>query len=245
VTSISTNKDQERPFTVLTDRGDIKTTHVIHATNAHAPHLVSGIRGKLFGIRGQMSVQRPGKSFARLGGSRSWSLIYREGFDYITQRPVDNGEIMVGGGWAQSGNRGLDEIGIWSDETTNYLTGSHLSGILPMLFGPMNWGDDVEGGRVKSMWTGLIGFTADMLPFVGKLDASLTGRKSPPGGKATRATVAPAEWICAGYSGEGMVNAWLCGVALAVMVQGGEEIDAEEEPGRPGGHCSIGFRGRC
>ncbi|KAH0548069.1 hypothetical protein GP486_008191 [Trichoglossum hirsutum] len=235
VTSISTNQDQDRPFTVLTDRGNIKTTHVIHATNAHAPHLVSGIRGKLFGMRGQMSAQRPGKSFPRLGGSRSWSLIYREGYDYITQRPGDDGEVMAGGGWAQSGNRGLDEIGIWSDDATNFLAGSHLSGILPMAFGPKHWGEDGEGGRLKSMWTGSIGITADALPFVGRLDASLTGRRPPLRTRATRAAVAPAEWICAGYRGEGMVNAWLCGVALAVMVQGREDVDAEEQPGRPAG----------
>jgi glycine/D-amino acid oxidase-like deaminating enzyme len=189
-----------------------------------------------------MSAQRPAKSFPKLNGARSWSLIYRHGFDYITQRPGSGGEVMVGGGWAQSGNQGLCEIGVCSDDATSYLTGSHLSGILPMAFGPKSWGEDGDGGRMKSMWTGSIGLTTDLLPFVGKLDISLTGRKIPPHCKATqKGLVAPAEWICAGYSGEGMVNAWLCGAALAVMVLGRENVDAKEEPGKPRGRLFDWF----
>jgi hypothetical protein len=34
----------------------------------------------------------------------------------------------------------------------------------------------------------------------------------------------PAEWISAGYNGEGMVNAWMCWVALGLMVLGREDI---------------------
>ncbi|KAG1775012.1 hypothetical protein EV702DRAFT_973857 [Suillus placidus] len=33
---------------------------------------------------------------------------------------------------------------------------------------------------------------------------------------------APVEWIAAGYSGEGMVHAWLSGKAMAEMVLGHE-----------------------
>jgi glycine/D-amino acid oxidase-like deaminating enzyme len=39
----------------------------------------------------------------------------------------------------------------------------------------------------------------------------------------TRSIAAPGEWISAGYSGEGMVHAWLCAHALALMVLGVEE----------------------
>ena len=168
--------------------------------------------------------------------------MYKNGFDYITQRPGNDGEVMAGGGWTQSGNQGLSEMGVCSDDATNYLTGSHLSGILPMAFGPGSWGEDGDGGRVKSMWSGSIGLTTDLLPFVGKLDDSLTGRKIPAHCAATPGgLVAPAEWICAGYSGEGMVNAWLCGAAVAVMVLGREGVEAEEEPGKPGGRLFDWF----
>jgi hypothetical protein len=40
---------------------------------------------------------------------------------------------------------------------------------------------------------------------------------------AVRSLAAPGEWVSAGYSGEGMVHAWLCAHALALMLLGLEE----------------------
>ncbi len=44
---------------------------------------------------------------------------------------------------------------------------------------PSIGGADAEAGRVKSMWTDIMGFTVDVMPFVGRLDSSITGRKIP------------------------------------------------------------------
>jgi hypothetical protein len=46
------------------------------------------------------------------------------------------------------------------------------------------------------------------------LTEKLTGRKRP----TQSDEQSSAEWAAAAYSGEGMVNAWLCGKALAMMV---------------------------
>ena len=51
----------------------------------------------------------------------------------------------------------------------------------------------------------------------------------------------PAEWISAGYNGEGMVNAWLCGVALGLMILGREDISAAKTSGRPQGKLHEWF----
>ncbi|KUJ11478.1 DAO-domain-containing protein [Mollisia scopiformis] len=184
--SISTTRNPNQPFIVHTSRGDILASHVIHATNAHTSNLVPGLRGKIFPVRGTMSAQRPGKDFPELKGSRSWCFINKHGYEYITQRPgkVDSidsqgGEIMTGGAMVQSGKKGFCEFGIASDAETNYLAGCHLSGVLPMAFGFENWGEDAPGGRVKNLWSGSLGLTADMMPFVGKLEPSLTGRALP------------------------------------------------------------------
>jgi len=45
---------------------------------------------------------------------------------------------------------------------------------------------------------------------------------------AVRSLAAPGEWVSAGYSGEGMVHAWLCAHALALML-----LALEEEHGVP------------
>lgn len=105
------------------------------------------------------------------------------------------------------------------------------------------WGQ----GRVKAAWTGIIAISADMQPWVGRVPESVSGRKEPrsvplarphPQQDAVSTTpscstsmhstidvdasnpplAAPGEWICAGYTGEGMVHAWLSGQAVAKMV---------------------------
>jgi glycine/D-amino acid oxidase-like deaminating enzyme len=64
---------------------------------------------------------------------------------------------------------------------------------------------------VESMWTGNMGFSADGFPWVGRLPTSLTsrGQSEESGGS---------EWISAAFSGEGMVQAWLCGKAVGTML---------------------------
>jgi glycine/D-amino acid oxidase-like deaminating enzyme len=169
----------------------------------------------------------------------------------MTQRPGSHdgvngkgGELMLGGALLKSGGRGLDEIGISSDAEVNFNIGTYLSGVLPMLFGAQNWGADAGAGRVKSMWTGIMGFTIDVMPFVGRLDPSITGRKIPRSKfsdkvrKREQYGVLPGEWITAGFNGEGMVNAWLCGVAVGLMVAKREEEEIKAEPGIPGGKVS-------
>ena len=97
---------------------------------------------------------------------------------------------------------------------------------------------------MKNMWSGSLGFTADMMPFVGRLEPSLTGRnpvKVTAPKDTVRSMTPPGEWISAGYNGEGMVNAWLCGVALGLMVLGRKDIVAPKTPGRPPGKLDDWF----
>jgi glycine/D-amino acid oxidase-like deaminating enzyme len=250
VESISIGTDLKVPFCVHTSRGDIMARHVVHATNGYSAALIPGLLGKLFPLRGQMTAQRPGKLFPKLGGAMSWSIMHKNsGFEYMTQRPgLEDGvdgkgaELMLGGALLQSGGRGLDEIGVSNDADMNFNVGTYLGGVLPMLFGAKCWGADAEAGRVKRMWTGIMGFTVDVMPYVGRLESSTTGRKVPKAkksaGKGKQLKPEPGEWIAAGYNGEGMVNAWLCGVAVGLMVLGREGADLRAEPGIPGGQVA-------
>ncbi|EED12043.1 conserved hypothetical protein [Talaromyces stipitatus ATCC 10500] len=251
---VRTQNDKEKPFLVCTSRGEIAARHVVHATDAFAPTLVPGIRGKLFPIRGHMTAQRPGHRFPDHGGSRSWSIISRKGYEYISQRPGKpyrsvpemGGELMVGGGAVQSPGRGIDECGVWRDDQSCSTIGAYLEGILPTIFGKDHWGDDVDGSRTKQAWVGCMGFTADALPYVGKLEPALTGRDvdrlgwtsdSDHGGDGNERIrrPPPAEWICAGFGGEGMVLAWLSGAAVALMILGVEDEHFQASPGLPEG----------
>ena len=150
-------------------------------------------------------------------------------------------ELLLGGALAQACGHGRDEIGIANDSALNFHVGSYLGGVLPMVFGPPHWGADDPRGRVVDHWTGIMGCTIDVLPFVGRLDESLTARKAPKMGRPRGADappkepLCPAEWIAAGYNGQGMVHAWLCGVAIGLMVLGRQDVKADARPGIPGG----------
>ncbi|CAL5866140.1 uncharacterized protein PFLUO_LOCUS347 [Penicillium psychrofluorescens] len=234
-TEVRVNSDDpRRPFTIHTPRGKITATHVVHATDAFAANLLPGLKGKIFPMRGHMTAQEPGTLFPKLDGSRSWSLIHKRGFDYITQRPGAGGELMAGGGVVQSPEKGVDEFGIWRDDKSSYSIAAYLHGLLPTIFGAHNWGAD-NGTRVKMAWTGCMGFTPDLLPYVGILDPKITQRKAP---SPTKEGKQPAEWISAGFQGEGMVLAWLSGIAVGLMLVGGENEVFEEAPGIPGGKIS-------
>lgn len=85
--------------------------------------------------------------------------------------------------------------------------------------------------EVKMVWSGILGLSADEMPWVGPISESITQRPRPASSSVfnrtatstvarptTRRTAPPAEWIAAGYTGEGMVHAWMCAKALAYMV---------------------------
>lgn len=190
-------------YQVKTPRGVIKANKIIHATNGHAAHLLPGLRGHLFPIRGQMTAQTPHPEFGIPENSQSWSIHYGKGFDYITQsRRSGGGEIFIGGALVRSDP--LQELGNPRDDENALLPIAHLGGIMDATFGrPVC-------GEVKAAWTGTMGFTADGMPDVGQVTEEVSGRKG------------EGEFVAAGYNGYGMANAWLCGRFVADLVQGRE-----------------------
>ena len=222
----------------------------MHATNGWTPHLLAPLRTKILPVRGLMSAQRPGQSLSTHSthhGARS-HIFYAgpTGYDYLTQLPLGEHELMFGGGAAQGGRAILPEVGNTDDSGYNMAIASHISGALPEYFGADHWGregtpqEDNDAqvmwrrGRVKALWTGILGISVDGLPWVGRVPEKVSGRRAPSGAAvsgpktgtelegAPPPITPPGEWMSAGYSGEGMVNAWMCGRALACMMLGRE-----------------------
>ncbi|KAF9014268.1 FAD dependent oxidoreductase-domain-containing protein [Cyathus striatus] len=200
-------------------------------------------------------------------------------YDYLTQQPPSkaptsgsgkhslpcSGELMFGGGFLQGGSQErtfFESVGVSDDSSWNFSIASYLSGALGLYFEP-GWGrerieetEDVDGrkwgqGRLKAHWSGILGFSVDDQPWVGRVPAKIAGRnpkRTPTLYQASEGSVAekasddldsiltektrkmsisfePAsglapegEWIAAGYTGEGMPHAWMCGTALAHMI---------------------------
>lgn len=167
------------------------------------------------------------------------------GFDYLTQLPTPGNELMFGGGFARAARISMDEIGQMDDGGMDAGVATHVGGALPMYFGFQNWGkegdvdEDVTGksqwpeGRVKAMWTGIIAISVDGRPWVGRVPMKVSERAEPqasltPPIQTTKEhlevmfTAPPGEWLAAGYTGEGMTNAWQAGRSVASLLLGKE-----------------------
>jgi glycine/D-amino acid oxidase-like deaminating enzyme len=214
VESIVISEESEYPYEIITSRGAIQARCVIHCTNGHAGHLLPGLRGKLFPIRGQMTLQAVPPFFSRVGSKKSWTLHYCPGYDYITQSPLPTGEMYLGGGLLQallSGNVLMEDIDVGNvrDDQQSEEALNVLEGVIEERF------QNGCGARIMNKWTGIMGFTIDDLPMVGKVPSEISGRD--PGRNLNN------EWVAAGFNGSGMVHCWLTGKALAEMVLHGEE----------------------
>ncbi|CAI6091336.1 unnamed protein product [Clonostachys chloroleuca] len=204
------------PYTIITPRGSIRAGQVIHCTNGFASHLLSPLRGKVYPFRGTMSVQKAGSALKNEGNFRSWSGMnqvsldpdtgmYQTGLYYLQQNGI-TGDIWVG-----TESSYLRDI-LKSDDT--YVTSESwdaLSRFLPNFFSE-GW-SKAEKARIKAIWSGIQGHTADGLPIVGNIPEKFTGRPGSTG-----------EWIAAGFNGYGMDKCWLTGEALAKIILG-QEVD--------------------
>jgi glycine/D-amino acid oxidase-like deaminating enzyme len=202
-------------YQVGTPRGRISTRAVIHCSNSHVSHLVPGLRGKVFPVREQMTEQH--FAMAPADSARSTAFLWRKGFDYFIHRPDTpgrQGAMLLGGALSQSGDDGFDEFGIPSDANKGLFIAAYLRGLLPTMYNP------TQETKLVSSWTGIMGWSADLMPWVGRIPSSVTGRYPPQNWGKPQESVTGGEWICAGYSGEGMTHAWGCGKALATMILG-------------------------
>ncbi|KIL61456.1 hypothetical protein M378DRAFT_193437 [Amanita muscaria Koide BX008] len=264
-------------YELSTPKGAIKTSHVVHATNAWASHLLPGMRRRIVPVRAVMTAQVPMRGLGSSPGdkkpwtsTRSFTFYPGESlfaFDYLTQQtvklgetdeesvwPAPRGELMFGGGFA-SNRKSTEDLfagGLYppqfdlanaDDSAWNEQTASYLGKVLSEYFEAKDGEDDKEGDKeeVEMTWSGVIGVSSDEMPWVGRgsghdaamlhprptilmIDdpriANLITCRLPDeiGGKESGEV--GMVWIAAGYSGGGMVHAWLSGKALAEMVGG-------------------------
>ncbi|KAG8672002.1 hypothetical protein FPOAC1_005261 [Fusarium poae] len=159
---------------------------------------------------GTMSVQKPGPELANVGASKSWSLshkatldirsgLYTTGLYYLQQNAL-TGRIWIGNETAY-----MPDILTADDTYVPEAAVQALSSILPKMF--LNgWGSE-STSKIESIWSGIQGHTADGLPVVGQVPASVTGTEDDQG-----------QWIAAGFNGYGMDKCWLTGEALVKMM---------------------------
>jgi glycine/D-amino acid oxidase-like deaminating enzyme len=156
-----------------------------------------------------MTVQDPGTSIPNQGKFVSWGFHYPPTYQPDTQRhgyglyylgqSAKTGYFYFGGE-----NTRIDEAVSADDSFVASHSVSHLQSVLPRFFGK----EDKAPWKLVSSWSGIMGFSSDGLPLVGRLSPALTGRRG------------EGEWIAAAFNGYGMANCLMAGEALALMILG-------------------------
>ncbi|KAL4907801.1 hypothetical protein BDW74DRAFT_166434 [Aspergillus multicolor] len=208
VTSISENPLPDGRWLVKTARGDIKTKKVLFATNGYTSHLAPQFKNHIIPVRGicsRITVPK-GKSPPFL--PYTYSIRYGAGeYDYLVPRA--DGSIIVGGAkptfWHDKSQwyNGTDDSKLIEPAIP------HFDGLMQRTF--VGW--EESGARTDRVWTGIMGWTSDFMPYVGEVP-----------GKAN-------QMILAGFSGHGMPLILLSAKGLVQMLRHGKTF---EETGIPG-----------
>ena len=165
---------------VETAGGEVRAGIVVLATNAYTPQLVPGV--PIRPVRAQILATEPEAAIiAERPAYADW------GYQYWRQ--LENGRVLCGG----YRDRALDEE-VGFNLETNATIQRHLDAHLRMLG---------VTAPVSHRWTGIMGFTEDSIPLVGRLADH------------------PGLAICAGYTGHGLAFAFHAAQRLAAHLLGG------------------------
>ena len=198
-------------YTVSTPRGNTTTPNLILATNGYTAHLLPCMQGLIVPLQGQVIAQRPGMSMPQQGLPTTYSFIQESGYEYMISRPPSAcrdsvGDIVIGGGiWKLGKHKSATRYGNTDDTVIDRTIQDYLRESCVNYFSPAHWGEDNPKGRVKKEWSGVMGASADGLPYVGEV----------PDMRAL--------WISASFNGHGMVWCMKAAEALVEKMVGNEE----------------------
>ncbi|KAF5528426.1 putative oxidoreductase OrdL [Colletotrichum aenigma] len=184
----SQSSGSEPNWDVQTPRGTITTPTVIHCTNAFASHLLPQLAAFVAPERAQAHAFVPP---AALTGSKILpsTVSLRHGlrhFYSVNQRRAD-GIIILG---AAAASPFVSEAAYTAKRTSNDQAISEeirddSVANFQRCFAECRPEKLSRGEGLLHAWTGIIGMTPDMVPFVGKVDGY------------------PGQWVCAGFNGHG------------------------------------------
>ncbi|KAH9881103.1 hypothetical protein J1614_001597 [Plenodomus biglobosus] len=199
--------------TLHTPRGTITTSTLILATNGYTSALLPHFADLIVPVRGEMSALLPPTGSSLLPDSYGMVAALGQAAnndDYLIQRPYDGvpnpkGHLMFGGG---RGAGNLPSVGVSDDSVIDEGAATYLRRALLKVLDLDGETDGVEELQAAAQWTGIMGYSRDDHPWVGKVPDK------------------EGLWLCAGYTGHGMPNGTLCGKAVVDMVLG--EMEGKE-----------------
>ncbi|WRT64905.1 uncharacterized protein IL334_001844 [Kwoniella shivajii] len=193
---------------IKTSRGSITTSQVIVASNAYTSGFLPEFKDLIFPVRGTACSITPAPSHSpgSLPGPIKYTYGFRHGpgeVDYMIPRQgrgrvpgLGDRSIILGGAKGCF----LKDLNQWYD---NKQDDEHMPGAKQYFEGFMKkhfigWNGN-EHGNVDYVWSGILGYSADLLPFVGEVPDK------------------PGVFVCAGFTGHGMPRIPGCTAAIAAL----------------------------
>ena len=166
---------------VVTEGGRVRARHVVVAADGALPALVPEYAGRVRARRLHMVATEP------LPRMVDWMVYARWGHEYLQQRP--DGRVLAGGFSDVDG-----EASYTDSDAGNPLVWDRVESYLRNDLG--------ADARVTHRWTGVVGYSDDLLPYVGEV----------PGRAGLH--------VAGGYSGHGNVPGFMCGRDVADTIAG-------------------------
>nr|GAT43260.1 predicted protein [Mycena chlorophos] len=190
-------REGERLWVLHTDRGLVKTRKVVYATNAHTATLLPELGGPIYPFKGHAVATKPfSGTMNRVQSSYNFT---GDGGNYFFQRPKD-GIFVVGGGRDAVNNDEL--LRTTDDGTVLPVAVQSLRETVQGAFGAERWGKEALGEGLLTAWSGIMGYSADSVPYVGPLHGKVNA------------------FICAGHNGHGMARIMTCARGIAQLLEG-------------------------
>ncbi|KAL4805161.1 FAD dependent oxidoreductase [Aspergillus unguis] len=205
VSSVSEAPNADGLWEVHTERGTIQTKQVVFASNAYTSAIAPQYKDRIVPVRGICSrvvVPNPPHPLSPSLDS-SYTVRIKEGiYEYLVPRP--DGSIIIGG--ARSAY--VQDLQTWYNNTDDSRliepARNHFEGYMQKYF--TGWGD--TGAFMDRIWTGIMGYTTDSLPHVGKVPNK------------------PGQFVVAGFNGHGMPQIFLSAKGVAEMIV--KKVEFEE-----------------
>ncbi|KAI3281275.1 hypothetical protein DTO002I6_9889 [Penicillium roqueforti] len=213
-TSVVNSGEDQHKWVVKTERGDIKCSEVVHATNAYSSALEPSLRGLITPCPHICNKVIPPKADAGFEGFKGsyGVLLPQDALITINPRFNGGGGVLFGGS-----NPGQDEFMEWLEKNPHRYIDDGLTGFDSVtkaiqefaVEGFKGWPSDAlkQGETYKEAWSGILGLSEDGLPFVGQLPAL------------------PGQWICAGHHGHGMARIFTVASGLVKLMNGSSWTD--------------------
>ncbi|KIW60860.1 hypothetical protein PV05_01043 [Exophiala xenobiotica] len=189
---------------VTTDRGTILAKKIIVASNAYTGALFPEFRDKVIPVRGVVCrIAVPEDSRPRAPHlNNSYAIRFNpEHFDYLISKT--DGSIVVGG----ADRCAVEKESYWYANTDDSQlipdVQEYFTGYMQRMFN--GWED--SQARITDIWSGIMGWSTDSMPFVGQMPGQ------------------PGVFVTAGFTGHGMPRILGCSKALAELVKSGGETD--------------------